>query len=858
MQKTVIFFVSLLFLPLITEAQTEIVSYEYWWNNDFQQKNEVVVSPSQLLELNQVVTANHLNYGVHQFNFRAKDNQGFYSPTLSQFFQHLPTTSGSQKNIVAYEYWMNDDHAQVFQVTTSAAQQVNVQALLSSQNLPTGIHSFHIRFKDDAGFWSATASQFFYKQSNMLNHQGEILAYEYWYNDDYASAAKVNVSPQQSITVQELLNVNHLPSGLHAFHIRFLDDKQLWSSTTSQFFYKTPSTITGANKEIVAYEYWINDDYANAQIVPQTQQQVINVQELISLTHLTDGLHTFHIRFQDNSNLWSSTSSQFFYKTPNTITGANKEIVAYEYWINDDYANAQIVPQTQQQVINVQELISLTHLTDGLHTFHIRFQDNSNLWSSTTSQFFHKLPTQTPSNTEIIAYKYWLGNQHGNAQTVTLSPPSQQFILLDDLPLTHISQGNYTIHFQFQDNNGRWSSATTDTIFKNPLPIADFEADTTQFCANLSNIVQFSNLSIDGNEFLWDFGDGNSSTLENPVHTYSAPGAYNVSLQVIDSVSGLDSTFVWPNLIEVFDVASSQITIDGNDSICDGQTTELIAEANFDYLWNTGQTGQSIVTDSTGAYWVTITNPNFSACVTNSDTVMVNVFAMPNPQLTALPSDSICDGEVVQISAESNYLYAWNTNETTQEITVNSAGTYWATLFNPDYTACAVQSDTVNITIKPLPIADFDLTQNDYEVDFLDQSQFADSHWWNFGDGNTSSLPSPSHTYSSADLFEAILIVENSCGTDTAFQVIDLTYLSVEEMKDKYQLSVHPNPSNGVFYLTVDQERLQQQFTLLDSQGRIVAKGVLQDLVTQLDLTAQQSGVYMLVLGDKIFRLVKN
>lgn len=169
-----------------------------------------------------------------------------------------------------------------------------------------------------------------------------------------------------------------------------------------------------------------------------------------------------------------------------------------------------------------------------------------------------------------------------------------------------------------------------------------------------------------------------------------------------------------------------------------------------------------------------------------------------------------------------------------------------------------MHSDTINITIKPLPIADFDIAQNDYDVDFFDQSQFADSHWWDFGDGNTSSLPSPSHTYSSTDLFEAVLIVENSCGTDTAFQIVDLTQVSLSEMKDKYQLSVHPNPSNGLFYLTVDQERLQQQYTLLDSQGRIVAKGVLQDLVTQLDLTAQQSGVYMLVLGNKIFRLVKN
>ncbi|MCC5924537.1 MAG: hypothetical protein JJT77_12190, partial [Crocinitomicaceae bacterium] len=400
--KKLFFFLSFLLVwPSIVSAQTEIVSYEYWWNNDFQQKNQVAVSPTNFLAINEVIPANHLNYGVHIFNFRAKDNQGFFSPTLSQFFQHLPASSGVQKNIIAYEYWMNDDYAQAVQVPISSAQQVNVQELLAMQNLPTGIHTFHIRFKDDAGFWSATASQFFYKQSSIVNYQGEILAYEYWYNDDYAAATKVNVTPQQNISIQELLNVAHLADGLHAFHIRFLDDKQLWSSTTSQFFYKTPSTITGATKEIVAYEYWLNDDYANVQTIQQSPQQVINVQELIPLSNLSNGLHVFHIRFQDNSNLWSST----------------------------------------------------------------------------TSQFIHKLPAQVSGNTEITAYKYWLGNQQSNAQTVAINPSSQQFILIDDLPLTHIPQGTYTIHFQFQDNNGRWSSATTDTIFKNPLPIADFAAD---------------------------------------------------------------------------------------------------------------------------------------------------------------------------------------------------------------------------------------------------------------------------------------------------------------------------------------------------------------------------------------------
>ena len=43
-------------------------------------------------------------------------------------------------------------------------------------------------------------------------------------------------------------------------------------------------------------------------------------------------------------------------------------------------------------------------------------------------------------------------------------------------------------------------------------------------------VVTFSNNSSGAFSYLWDFGDGNQSTLENPVHTYSISGTYNVIL----------------------------------------------------------------------------------------------------------------------------------------------------------------------------------------------------------------------------------------------------------------------------------------------------------------------------------------
>ncbi len=60
-------------------------------------------------------------------------------------------------------------------------------------------------------------------------------------------------------------------------------------------------------------------------------------------------------------------------------------------------------------------------------------------------------------------------------------------------------------------------------------PLASFTYSAFPF------LVQFQNTSTDGNDFSWDFGDGNTSTEENPLHQYAAPGLYNVTLLVTNS-----------------------------------------------------------------------------------------------------------------------------------------------------------------------------------------------------------------------------------------------------------------------------------------------------------------------------------
>ncbi len=80
-----------------------------------------------------------------------------------------------------------------------------------------------------------------------------------------------------------------------------------------------------------------------------------------------------------------------------------------------------------------------------------------------------------------------------------------------------------------------------------PIPYAAFSGDVLSGCAPLT--VQFTDASLNATEWNWDFGDGGTSTDQNPEYTYDTPGVYTVILVVSDGVE--DDTAVQTNYIDV-------------------------------------------------------------------------------------------------------------------------------------------------------------------------------------------------------------------------------------------------------------------------------------------------------------------
>jgi PKD repeat protein len=88
-----------------------------------------------------------------------------------------------------------------------------------------------------------------------------------------------------------------------------------------------------------------------------------------------------------------------------------------------------------------------------------------------------------------------------------------------------------------QGSAGQWVSDLVSITVNEPAPVANFTATVTGGTSPL--LVQFTDLSSNNpTSWQWSFGDGNTSTTENPAHTYSAPGMYNVTLTATSPVGG--------------------------------------------------------------------------------------------------------------------------------------------------------------------------------------------------------------------------------------------------------------------------------------------------------------------------------
>lgn len=154
---------------------------------------------------------------------------------------------------------------------------------------------------------------------------------------------------------------------------------------------------------------------------------------------------------------------------------------------------------------------------------------------------------------------------------------------------------------------------------------------------------------------------------------------------------------------EIDNSVTATITPSGATTFCSGNSVELSANtvAGGSYEWSNSQATADITVTTSGTYSVTVTNSK--GCEATSSPVTVTVNALPSVSITAGGATSFCTGgSVVLTSSQSGSGNVWSTAATTNNITVNSTGTYTVTY--TDGNGCSSTSNAINVNVSSSPL----------------------------------------------------------------------------------------------------------------------------------------------------------
>lgn len=305
--------------------------------------------------------------------------------------------------------------------------------------------------------------------------------------------------------------------------------------------------------------------------------------------------------------------------------------------------------------------------------------------------------------------------------------------------------------------------------------------------------VGFINMSIGGNfNYFWDFGDGQTSQEENPVHVYAQNGFYEVLLSIVDSAEGCSSIFSGLVMLNDSTGGSCQASFQYATDPVSPQTITFVNVSQGNptfYGWDFGDGTFSNDENPTHTYQE---SGFYTICLTimSNDSTCYDVFCenilLGNDTLgcqaeffyyaamdTLNPSGNPLTLQFVDVSFGNPGSWYWQFGDGTASSEQNPIHTYAApglydvclTIEGADSscfsTSCqniVVQNDTATCIAQYVYFPDS--SQNDFSVQFVDLSYGNVTNWyWDFGDGSDSFDQNPTHTFAEEGLYYVCLTI---------------------------------------------------------------------------------------------------
>ncbi len=380
--------------------------------------------------------------------------------------------------------------------------------------------------------------------------------------------------------------------------------------------------------------------------------------------------------------------------------------------------------------------------------------------------------------------------------------------------------------------------------------------------------VDFTDESTgDVSTYLWDFGDGVMSLEASPEHVYASAGDYVVCQTVVSSCSGLaDSSCA---IITVTDCTTPEaIYSTSSDELVIGFTDESTGGGEITYLWDFGDGETSDLANpnhtyaTVGTYTVCLTVLN--ACGIDSTCSNITVCELASPTFV-----SSSTGLMVSFTDETDGVvasYAWDfgDGETSDlenpDHTYSEAGTYTVCLVVTN--DCGSVTTCETIVICDFPVAEFTYSISDETVTFEDGSTGGEDYLWDFGDGTTSDVSDPWHTYSEADTYTVCLTVTNTCGeVDSTCMNIEIGVSGVNEAGLLREIVLYPNPVNSKFTIDLGDSFENVYVTITGINGKLVYQNGFSEVQFLSEELDPDAGVYFVEISSDshstVLKLIK-
>ncbi|PCJ85008.1 MAG: hypothetical protein COA57_08285 [Flavobacteriales bacterium] len=275
--------------------------------------------------------------------------------------------------------------------------------------------------------------------------------------------------------------------------------------------------------------------------------------------------------------------------------------------------------------------------------------------------------------------------------------------------------------------------------------------------------------------FFWDFGDSTYSTNPNPVHIFPSTGPYWVCLTIADSAGTCGDTWC-----QQVNVGTPPPCLSDWDYFTDSTTTGFFtayAPPGTMFAWEFGDGATSAmpnpahIYDSVGTYWVCLTVSDSTGC---SDTKCEAVTVGYGPPCNA-DFYFFVDSTDVYFADNSNANYwVWDFGDGNTSFgpnpahTYDSAGFYWVCLTIADTNTGCTDTWCIDVAVglggPPCSADWFHFSDTSTTAYFTDVSANAAQWQWEFGDGDTSYMQNPAHTFDSAGTYWVCLTVADSSG----------------------------------------------------------------------------------------------